>query len=149
MTILFDSHEQQPLIFSLYPDVQIQKETIKAGDYTLVGHDMPNDEDSIIIERKKDCQELVTNLVAQKDRFEKEMEILTTYKHKFIFVCAPDNFSFIYDRGFTKISPNYAYSRLADIYLKYGVSTVFFPSREATENYIYRLFKKIYTKHNA
>lgn len=110
---------------------------------------MPNDDDSIIIERKKDCSELVRNLGAEWERFTREMELMTQYRHKLMVVCAPDNFQVLYDKGYTKLHPNFVYKQLATLQIRYGVSTIFLPNRTTAENYIFRLFTDIINKTRA
>lgn len=124
------------------------KDKLDAGDYTIVGHDRPSDDDSIIIERKKTCSELIGNLGTHWERFTREAELLTEYKHKCIIVCCPDNFETLYHQGLTALSPNYIYSRIALLYLKYQIPTIFMPSTDAAENYIFRLFHKIIQRHS-
>lgn len=108
-----------------------------------MGHDQPNDDHSIIIERKKNCSELVTNLGAKWDNFVAEAEQLAQYKHRQIVVCGPNNFEYLIDRHFTKLSLNFIYKRLAILALDFGVPTFFCPDRPHAENYIYRLFKEV------
>lgn len=139
--IIYDTREQDPLRFHEY-EVDICRDKLDAGDYTLSGHDRPRDDHSIIIERKKNCQELVSNLVMNWDRFKAELEILSQYKHKAIVVCGPNNFPHIYSRGYTKVSPSFAYSRIADILMDYGIPTIFADTRDEASNLIYRMFIK-------
>jgi ERCC4-type nuclease len=141
--IIIDTHEQIPFLWNGYDGVSIYHDTLKAGDYTLVGHDMPKDDDSIIIERKKSCQELCSNLVTYWDRFERELEMLSQYKHKFIVVADNNNFESIYNKGYTKVHPNFIYKKLSLIYLSYGVNTLFLGSHKESEQFLYRLFKEI------
>lgn len=141
MNLIVDTKEKSPLEFPT--DYEIKKiyfDHLEAGDYTICGHDMPNDDFSIIIERKQNCTEFIRNLVAEWDRFERELQILSTYYYKQIVVCNPDNFWNLYNSGITKVHPNMAYKRIAEAYMKYGVSTIFFNSRQAATNYVYRLF---------
>ncbi len=144
-TIIRDTKEQKPLGFIDYP-VKITNESLPAGDYSLVGHDMPGDDDSIIIERKKDCMELCSNLGAKWEQFENEAKLLKKYKHKMILVCAPNNFDYLCDRGFTKLSVNFIYKRLAYLYVNYGITITYMPNRESAENLIYRTFLEIIRK---
>lgn len=140
--ILQDTREQDPLLFNDY-SVKIFQDTLPCGDYSLVGHDQPNDDYSIIIERKKNCSEFITNLGTSWDRFINEAEKLRTYKYRQIVVCGPNNFEFLIERGFTKLSLNFIYKRLATLSLDYGIPVIFCPDRPHSENYIFRLFKEI------
>lgn len=147
--VLVDTREQNPLEWKneLKPyEIVLARETLPCGDYTLVEHDMPKDDNSIIIERKKNCMELVGNLGANWERFKNELSLMADYKHKQIVVCAPDNFSYLYARGYTKISPSFAYRQLSYIFIYFGISTTFFPTHIEAENYLYRLFTTIRSK---
>lgn len=143
LNILIDTREQDPLLFVGCEDVQISRELVPAGDYTLVGHDMPGDDHSVAFERKKNCQELCGNLGTGWDRFVREAEKLQQYTYKQIVVCGHDNFLELYNRKFTQLHPNFIYKRLAELHINYGITTIFLPNREIAQNYIFRHFKDI------
>lgn len=148
MKILIDSREQSPFRWIDYENLTTVREKLDFGDYSLVSHDMPGDDESVIIERKQHCQELLSNIGMYWDRFKRELEGLAKYKHKFIIVCGPSNFDYLYNKGFTKISPNFAYKQLAFIYTEYGIPTLFFSKAEDAENFIYRLFIELIRKND-
>lgn len=150
--ILYDTREQNPLTWKneLKPyEVTLARETFECGDYTIVGHDMPGDDNSVIIERKKNSLELVGNLGTNWDRFCNELELMSKYKYKQIVVCGPDNFSFLYSRGYTKLSPSFVYKQLVHIFIYFNISTIFLNSREEAENYLYRMFVHLSNKTEA
>ena len=147
MKIIIDTREQESLKFLDYEGISTCVDKLDAGDYPLCGHDMINDDDSIIIERKASSRELLGNLGTGWDRFKNELEILSKYRHKLIVVCGPNNFDYLYSRDLTKLSPNFVYKRLGEIYLNYNIQTFFANTREEAESYIARLFKQIYLKH--
>lgn len=138
--ILYDTREQTPFEWAGYDSLTVTKETLEAGDYTIVGHDLPRDDHSIIIERKKNCNELVGNLGTNWERFLREAEILAKYKTKLIIVTGPCNFDYLYDNGLTKLNPNFALKQLSYLQIKFGISTLYFPNKELAENYVFRLF---------
>lgn len=138
--ILRDTREQTPFEWDGYEDITITSETLEAGDYTIVGHDMPGDDSSIIVERKKNCNELIGNVGANWDRFLREAELLAQYKTKLIIVCGPCNFDYLYDNKLTKLHPNFVFKQLAHLQINYGISTLYFPNKEQAENYVFRLF---------
>ncbi len=107
---------------------------------------MPGDDDSIIIERKKDSMELIANLGAEWDRFIREAEKLVKYKHRQIVVCGPDNFETLIAQGFTQLPINFIYARMAFLFIKYQIPVIFMPDTAAAENYIFRLFHKVIQK---
>jgi len=141
--VLYDSREQNPFLFNGYDYIVTSKETIPYGDYTLVGHEFPQDDHSVIIERKANTQELVTNIGQKWEQFVAEMEQVSRFKHKMILVCGPNNIDFLYRQGLTKIHPNYFFKQLAVLDIEYGVSTIFMPNREMAESYLVRYFNHI------
>jgi ERCC4-type nuclease len=147
INIIVDTRENDPLLFSLYDEeIKTHRDKLDAGDYTLFAHDMPGDDDSIIIERKANCQELVNNLGKKWEQFKAEAELLSKYKHKVILVCGPDNFNYLYDRGFTRLHPNFIYKQLNYLWINYGIQTLFLPDRDTAENYIFRSFVEVIRK---
>lgn len=148
MKIIRDTREQDPWKFEAYEEVKFCVDKLDYGDYTLVGHDQSGDDNSIIIERKKDCQELCGNLGTGWERLVEEAKGLSKYKYKQIVVCGPENFNYLIQKGFTKLNLNFIYSQIALLYIKYDISTVFFPNKEQAENYAYRLFRKVIQKTN-
>lgn len=146
MNLIVDTAEKNPLLFSIYQDMKIYHDSLPCGDYTMVGYDMPNDEESVIFERKADCQELVTNLGKKWKQFEAVMQLMSQYKHKAIIVCGPDNFQYLYTRGFTQLHPNFVYKRLAYLQVQYNVPTIFLQDRDTAENYMMRVFIEILRK---
>lgn len=143
---MVDTREQQPWTWERYENIVTQVETLPAGDYTIVGHDMPGDDYSIVIERKKDCRELLGNIGAGWEAFQNEMEIVAQYKNKLVLVCGPDNSDWLYGKGLTKISPNFFRKRMALLQINYQVPIVFMETREAAEDYAFRLFNEIYNR---
>ena len=126
--------------------VVLHRDKLDCGDYTMYAHDLPGDDHSIVLERKKDCMELITNLVTKWDQFASEMELLRQYKHKQIIVCKPENFWWLYQQGFTAVHPNFLYKKLAVLYYDFGVPVTFLGSRMAVEAYMYSFMKDVMNK---
>lgn len=144
LKIIVDTREDKPLDFLNHlGEVQIYHDNLKAGDYTLVGADLPGDDYSVIIERKESCREFLRNLVAEWDRFERELALLSRYNTAQIVVCEPDRFDWLYAQDMTKCHPSILYSRIAYAKLHYGVSCIFLKDRVAAENYIFRMFNHV------
>lgn len=141
LNLIIDTREQDPLDFTGYP-VHASVDKLDAGDYTLVGHDRPKDDFSVIIERKKNCSELLRNIGANWDTFQLELDLMNEYHCKQIVICGPNNFSYLIQKGLTQLNLNFIYKRLAQIQSIYDVSTLFLGTREDATNYIYRLFKE-------
>lgn len=143
LRIIRDTREQQPLLWEGYDGVQVGRDTLSAGDYSLAGNDLPGDDFSIIVERKQDCQELCKNLGSKWDNFIAEAEKLQKYYFRQIVVCGPDNFEHLYMQGLTKLHPGFIYRQLSILAVDYGIPTVFLANRSAAENYIFRLFNRV------
>ena len=95
------------------------------------------------MERKANCQELIGNIGTNFQTFQNELELMQQYKIKAIIVCGPNDFADLYDKGYTKIHPNFALKQLSLIHAKYQIPTIFLESRFQAEAYIFRLFKEI------
>jgi ERCC4-type nuclease len=143
LKIIADTREQTPLTFEGYEDALVYRDKLDCGDYSLFSHDMPGDDHSIIVERKKDCLELCTNLGSAWDRFEKEAALLAEYKHKMILVCAPNNFESLYKMERTKMNPAFVSKQLNTLYLEYGIPTFFFYNHQQAEEFMYRMFRRV------
>ncbi len=146
LKIICDTKEQQPFTFEPYSDVIVYRDKLDAGDYTIVGQDMPGDDHSVIIERKKSCSELLTNLGSKWEQFKAEAEKLQKYSFKQIVVHEPSNFEHLYDMELTRLSPGFVYKQLSILATDYGVHTIFLSSKQAAENYVYRLFYRLRNK---
>ena len=147
MNVIIDSREQNPFRWMDYENLTTVRDKLDFADYSLASYDRPGDDDSVVIERKQHCQELLSNIGQNWERFQRELVGMSKYKHKFIIVCGPSNFDYLYNKGFTKISPNYAYKQLAYIYTEYGIPTLCFSKVEDAENFVYRLFVELIRKH--
>jgi len=143
--ILRDTREQKPLEFQGL-NVKIAVDTLQAGDYSLVGHDLPGDDNSIIFERKQNCLELCNNLGSSWDRFKRELDVLKTYKYKQIVICGPDNFDYLIRKRYTMLNMNFIRKRLAEMHVLYDVTVVFMPDRIQAENHIFRAFLEVLRK---
>lgn len=146
ISFICDTREQDPLLFQNYKGVRVGRDTLNAGDYTMAGYDMPGDTNSVIVERKKNCMELITNLGAKWEQFCAEAQKLYAYRHRAIVVCGPENFGYLYDRGLTKLSPNFVFKQLSYLHMEYQLPTIFCNSRDQAENYIFRFFYNIRKK---
>lgn len=144
INIIVDSREQLPFqwVKDKYEDISIQVDTLTEGDYTIVSHDRPNDDYSIIVERKESCKELLLNIGRGWKRFVAELSKLQSYHTKCIVVCEPDVFDQLYYGGFTKMHPSFVRSRLMEVYIKYQVPVFFFPNKSQAEEFVYFMFRK-------
>ena len=150
--IIVDTREKAEFNFESQKDANneiiIHKDNLKCGDYSLVGHDMARDDDSIVIERKSCCLELCGNLGLNWERFQNELALMKSFKHKCIVVSGNYNFEQLYHNKKTELHPKFISKRLAEIYLNYQVPVYFLGNRINCETFIVRLFKRIIEKTN-
>lgn len=80
LTIIEDSREQAPLNFTDIKGVEVVRQGLKTGDYSIQGH-----EDSICFERKS-VPDLVQTLIEGHSRFLKEIERMKSFKRAYILI---------------------------------------------------------------
>lgn len=111
-TILVDTREQAPLIFS--DDVETQRATLPTGDYSIAGHS-----DRIVFERKS-LADLVQCCTSERERFMDQCRRLGGYERAAVVVeaCVSDVLAKVY-RGNT--SPRSVIGTANAIWLDYRV----------------------------
>lgn len=80
LTIIEDTREQTPLDFSGFRGVDVVRQGLKTGDYSVQGY-----EDRICFERKS-IPDLVGTLIGGHERFLREVERMKAYDEKYILV---------------------------------------------------------------
>lgn len=80
ITIIQDTREQAALDFSGFRGVDVLRQGLKTGDYSIVGY-----EAAICFERKS-VADLVGTLIGGHTRFLREMERMQTFKARYILV---------------------------------------------------------------
>lgn len=80
LTLILDTREQDELDFSKFRDVDVIRQGLKTGDYSVQGY-----EDRACFERKS-VQDLVGTLIGGHDRFLREMERMRDFEAKYILV---------------------------------------------------------------
>lgn len=80
ITLILDTREQDGLDFSKFRDVDVARQGLKTGDYSIQGY-----EDTICFERKS-VQDLVGTLIGGHERFLREMERMKDFEIKYILV---------------------------------------------------------------
>jgi len=146
MIIIQDTREQSPFSFAFY-ECETTVATLKTGDYTLQGY-----EEIVAIERKKSTSELATNLGKYRDRFEREMERLSEFEHKYI-VCEfteSDLLQFPLNSSIPKriikyirMNGKFMRKQLHKYEEEYGVAIIFCDGKEAAESKVMDIFKEI------
>lgn len=86
LTIIEDTREQAPLDFSAFPFVEVERRSLGlgGGDYSVKGY-----EKIFSIERKS-LKDLVGTLTQGHDRFERELQNLTSYQYAAVVIEAPE-----------------------------------------------------------
>ena len=146
MIIIQDTREQSPFSFAFY-ECETTVATLKTGDYTLQGY-----EEIVAIERKKSTSELATNLGKYRDRFEREMERLSEFEHKYI-VCEfteSDLLQFPLNSSIPKriikyirMNGKFMRKQLHKYEEEYGVAIIFCDGKEEAESKVVDIFKDI------
>lgn len=68
MIVVCDTREQKPYSFEKWPDVEVQRGTLQAGDYSISEY-----EDMVAVERKS-LDDLIGCLMAgNRERFERKL----------------------------------------------------------------------------
>lgn len=80
LSIIEDSREQTPLDFTNIKGVEVVRQGLKTGDYSIQGH-----EDGICFERKS-VPDLVGTLISGHERFLREMDRMQGFEVKYILV---------------------------------------------------------------
>jgi ERCC4-type nuclease len=147
VNLIIDTREQTPWEFDALPSDfvinTVQTDKLDAGDYTIVGYDLPGP-DGIIIERKRGLNEINTNFGAQWDRFMRECERLSEYGSAHIIV--EDDLSAAFDRYTEKYTgvnypPAFFLKRTAQIQLRYGVQVHYASNRRYAQYLASYLFQ--------
>lgn len=80
ITIIEDSREQRPLSFDGFRGVEVIRQGLKTGDYSIKSY-----ESQICFERKS-VADLVGTLIGGHERFLREMERMRDYEARYILV---------------------------------------------------------------
>ena len=80
ITVIEDSREQTPLSFDSFKGVEVVRQGLKTGDYSIQCY-----ETQICWERKS-VQDLVGTLIGGHERFLREMERMKDFEEKYILV---------------------------------------------------------------
>ena len=120
----------------------IVRDTLPVADYSIRGF-----ENKIGIERKN-LSDLVLSISKNRERFKRELEKLSNYERKWIFVEATEHECLCWQE-FSQMHPNSIRGTLVSIEIKYGIPFYFQPDRRQMERHLLDLFCKYYkTKRN-
>lgn len=137
MTIIIDTREQTPFSFS-YP---ISRKTLIAGDYSILGF-----EDKIAIERKA-LGDLTSCVGKDRNRFIKQMEVLSFFHRKYLVIEANLNYILQGDFGYTKINPESVLGTICKIAIEYNIFPIFAGGHRSGAKITERLLIQYYKKY--
>lgn len=147
MIIIQDTREKEPWHLTSFASVEEQiVETVKAGDYVIQGK-----ETLITIDRKKKAAELANNLGMYKDRFERELERMQVYTHRYIICEFPYQKLLMFPKGSglpTRIQRKvrargkFLVKQVERMSEEYGVEFIFCANREEAQEKAMELFKE-------
>ncbi len=139
MVLLVDSREQRKLVFGC--DTKVK--ALKFGDYGAMfseTHQHP-----VVFERKS-IADLYGTCTFQYDRFRKCFERAEKARFKFIIAVEGTKEKVLLGYKHSSRDPATLIKQLETIERKYGVVTMFFPSRIAMQNYIVDYYQNEYEK---
>lgn len=157
MTIVQDTREKKPWSFEFFGVEQI-RETVKTGDYTIVGY-----ENQITVDRKQSIGELYQNLFKDYTRFKKEMErmecmesyVLCEFPYSDI-LNFPDGMPLVWCSKAKKKIPlklhfgvEHIIKKIETITDRYGVEFIYCDNRREAELAAYNILKEFYEKTEA
>jgi ERCC4-type nuclease len=145
MTIVIDDRERGGFAWEF--SAPTISERLLTGDYTIEGF-----RDIICIERKRSANELSTNLVQDRIRFEAELARMSTFRHRYI-ICEfplsnvlryPFNEDLpIYIRKKIRVRGAFLLKRITEVQATYGVPFIFCASRNEAQRYAESLLTSI------
>ena len=141
--IIQDTREQRPLSFDgLHirgvPKLDVVVHKLDVGDYSVQGL-----EDKLFIERKS-AQDLYGTLFQGRERFQREMERMQSFKYKYLVIeSTPFGFAQHMEWHRHMMQFNSAFSTLMIYAERYGLKVRWAKTREGSADYIARLALKI------
>jgi ERCC4-type nuclease len=141
-TVLIDTRERLPYQLN-YPNwlAGTASTALKTGDYSIAGY-----EDRISLERKT-LQDMVGSLMQGRERFLREMDRLSLFRHKCVLIEAtrgqvktPYHFA-----EQVQAHPNGIIGSLDAIATKYGIQIVYGDNRELSEEFAASWLSKAFT----
>lgn len=147
-SIIQDTREKKPIDFKDdmdFPSVVVRK--LNCGDYSLDGF-----EDIIVIERKANGDELLSNITTEKERLDAEFQLMGNIKHKFVVIeseiseiCNPKSY---YGSKFFKnpaAAPAIVLNYLTNLMVHHNIHVIFAGAR--SKSIIKNLLKSFYDQH--
>lgn len=131
LTIITDTREQTELDFSGFRGVNMVRQGLKTGDYSIQGY-----EDKICFERKS-IPDLVGTLIGGHERFLREMDRMKSFDAKYILVeRTPDRLYWYCDQRGWEYKFNTIIQSLLAYACHYQVRVRFCKDREEMAKYV-------------
>jgi len=129
MKIICDSREQKPYSFKRWPDVEVQRGTLFAGDYSLSEY-----ESQVAVERKT-LDDLIACLMGQnRERFERELS--RTQEYEMFAVVAEAAWGDVSKGQYkSNMRPHSALQSITAFIVRYNIP-FFFPGSRAGAEYL-------------
>lgn len=136
MKIICDSREQRPFSFERWPDVEIRREKLAVGDYSVAGL-----ENRVAIERKE-LNDLVGCLQNDdRSRFERELHWARALD-QFVVVIEGSVSDLARGNYRSQMQPEAALQSVATFFIRFGTPFLFADSRAGAEYWTYSLLSK-------
>lgn len=147
MIIVQDTREKEPWSLTSFEEVRAQVvETVNAGDYVIQGK-----EHLITIDRKKVPAELANNLGMYKDRFERELQRMQKFQHRYVVCEFPYEKLAMFPKGSglpirvqrkVRAKGKFLVKQVERMSEEYEVEFIFCANREEAQEIAIELFKK-------
>ena len=132
LTIIEDTREQAPLDFSAFPFVEVERATLRSGDYSVKGW-----ESRFAVERKS-LADLVGTITHGHERFERELERLASFQYAAVVVEAPE-MDLRTGRYRSQLLPRAAVGMITAFEVRYRIPFHFCGTRAMAAQRIYEL----------
>lgn len=136
--LIIDTREQAPLFINKPPrGLMLSRDYLPIGDYSIKGF-----EGQISIERKASL-DLFNCLGKDRERFKKELILLSGYLRKYVVVEATEEEILAFST-YSKMHPNSVRQSIASIEIRYGIGFHYEPDRKRLERWVLDRFIKFY-----
>lgn len=152
-TVVVDTREKAAYTFKEYDNCAgMVRKKLDTGDYSIEGL-----ENILCIERKATVQEIANNIVENNHRFDREIERMNTYKHKYIicefsisdlinFPESSDLPKSIKDK--IKVTGKFLLKRLMEFQINHDVHVVFCGNKDNAFYFVASLMKRFSEKYS-
>jgi len=115
--LVIDTREQRPLVFPAV--VKVRRGTLHTGDYSIEGY-----EDEFTVERKS-LNDLVNTIIHERDRFERELERMRSFRFRRLLVTVPYCRVATGSYDFSRANPRSVVASVNAFEMRYGVPVTY------------------------